>query len=71
MSNSWINIDGDEAVTVLDATFIQRKLASIPIPSECNDIVADTDGEITIIDATYIQRWLADLPSVDNIGKPK
>lgn len=65
-------VDGDDTVTVLDATFIQRKLASIPIPSECNDIVADTDGdgEITIIDATYIQRWLADLPSVDNIGKP-
>lgn len=50
------DVDGDEAVTVLDATFIQRKLVSIPIPSECNDIVADTDGdgEITIIDATYI-----------------
>ena len=64
------DVDGD-TVTVLDATFIQRKLVSIPIPSECNDIVADTDGdgEITIIDATYIQRWLADLPSVDNIGK--
>lgn len=65
------DIDNDGAVTIIDATYIQRKLASIPTP-KFNDKVADTDedGELTIIDATYIQRWLAALPSNDKIGEP-
>lgn len=66
------DVDGDGVVTIIDATYIQRKLASIPILFELNETVADTDedGSVTIIDATYIQRWLANLPSNDNIGKP-
>ena len=66
------DVDGDGTVTIIDATYIQRKLASIPIPFEMNDSIADTDGDgsVTIIDATYIQRWLASLKSNDNIGKP-
>ena len=66
------DVDGDGTVTIIDATYIQRKLASIAIPFEMNDSIADTDsdGSVTIIDATYIQRWLASLPSNDNIGKP-
>ncbi|MBQ9679945.1 MAG: bacterial Ig-like domain-containing protein [Ruminococcus sp.] len=65
------DIDNDDAVTIIDATYIQRKLASIPTP-KFNDKVADTDedGELTIIDATFIQRWLAALPSNDKIGEP-
>ena len=63
--------DGDGAVTIIDATYIQRQLANIPIPFDFIDAIADTDedGSITIIDATYIQRWLANLPSNDKIGK--
>ena len=66
------DVDGDGTVTIIDATFIQRKLVSIPIPFELNDTIADTDkdGSVTIIDATYIQRWLVNLKSNDNIGKP-
>ena len=66
------DVDGDGTVTIIDATFIQRKLASIPIPFEFNDTIADTDEDssITIIDATYIQRWLENLQSNDKIGKP-
>ena len=66
------DVDGDGTVTIIDATYIQRKLASIAIPFEFNDTIADTDedGSVTIIDATYIQRWLASLQSNDNIGKP-
>ena len=66
------DVDGDGEVTIIDATYIQRKLASIPIPFEFDDNAADTDGDssVTIIDATYIQRWLASLTSNDNIGKP-
>ena len=65
------DVDSDGEVTIIDATFIQRKLASLHVESY-NETAADTDGdgEITILDATFIQRWLANLPSNDNIGKP-
>lgn len=66
------DVDSDGDVTIIDATFIQRKLASIPIPFEMNEATADTDGdgEITIIDATYIQKYLVSLPIPYEIGKP-
>ena len=66
------DVDGDKAVSIIDATYIQRKLADIAIPFALNETVADTDndGSVTILDATYIQRWLADLPSNESIGKP-
>ena len=65
------DVDGDGEVTIIDATCIQRKLASIAT-AKFVEAAADTDedGEVTIIDATVIQRWLAQLPSNDNIGKP-
>ena len=64
------DVDGDKAVTIIDATYIQRSLASIPIPFEMDSYVADTDGDgtVTILDATYIQRWLANLKSNELIG---
>ena len=66
------DVDGDGMVTILDATFIQRQLAGLPLPFEFNETPADTDedGTITIVDVTYIQRWLADLPSNERIGSP-
>lgn len=66
------DVDGDDSVTILDATYIQRHLASIPILFAFNNDIADTDedGSVTILDATYIQRWLASLPSNKKIGKP-
>ena len=65
------DVDGDGDVTILDATYIQRKLAGIPIPFEFNDTVADADKDkdVTILDATAIQRHLASLPTNQNIGK--
>ena len=65
------DVDGDGDVTILDATYIQRKLAGLPLDIEFNEVTADADGdgEITILDATAIQRWLAGLPSNDQIGK--
>lgn len=64
------DVDGDSKVSIIDVTYIQRKLANILLPFVFNDPIADTDddGVISIIDATYIQRWLADLPSNNNIG---
>ena len=63
--------DLDEKVTILDATAIQRHLASIPTSAYFEDAAdADEDGKVTILDATAIQRHLASLPTNQNIGKP-
>lgn len=66
------DVDGDGVVTVLDATYLQRKLVDLPIPFEFSETVADVDGDgtATVIDATFIQRWLANLPAPDGIGEP-
>ena len=65
------DVDGDEVVTILDATAIQRHLASIPTESYNEQAAdADEDGTVTIIDATAIQRYLAKLKTNENIGKP-
>ena len=65
------DVDGDGVVSILDATAIQRHLASIPTYSYI-EAAADTDedGSVSILDATMIQRWLANLQSNDNIGNP-
>ena len=66
------DVDGDGAVTVIDTTWLQRKLAGMPIPFTWNDAVADADEDqrITVVDVTYIQKWLLDLILNENIGKP-
>ena len=66
------DIDSNGDVMIVDATYIQRHIAGIPIPYTLNETLAYTDGDgtVTVMDATYIQRWLANLKSNDNIGKP-
>ena len=65
------DVDGDDEVTIIDATCIQRKSANFLTAKYIEEAAdADEDGEITIIDATVIQRWLVQLPSNDKIGKP-
>ena len=63
--------DGDGKVTVLDATAIQKKLASMDVAS-FNETAADVDGDkkVTILDATYIQKYLASMDAPAGIGKP-
>ena len=57
--------DGDDIVTIIDATTIQRYLANLISEDRVDLIVADINGDgIDILDATFIQRWLADF-SVD------
>lgn len=65
------DVDGDSDVTIIDATIIQRHLASMTT-SVFHEEVADTDGDgnITILDANAIQRYLAQLPHPDGIGEP-
>ena len=61
--------DGDGTVTILDATAIQRTLASLTTQSFVEKAAdADEDGGVTILDATAIQRWLASLPTHEGIG---
>lgn len=65
------DVDGDGNVSILDATYIQRYLASLPNPFfEATRADVDGDDSITILDATHIQRWLASLPCPHGIGKP-
>ncbi|MBQ3330130.1 MAG: dockerin type I repeat-containing protein, partial [Ruminococcus sp.] len=62
--------DGDGIVTILDATWIQRTLVGISLPSPCDEKAAnvDGDGDVTIIDATLIQRWLVGIGVLYAIG---
>lgn len=57
------DVDGDETVTIIDATAIQRNLAGLPTNNGFSKLAADVNGngEIEITDATSIQRWLAEL----------
>jgi hypothetical protein len=59
------DVDNDDTVTVVDATRIQRVLASIDQKGEFYDVVGDVDQDknVTIVDATVIQRFLASLPN--------
>jgi len=64
------DIDEDEEVSVIDATIIQRYLASMPTaPFVEKAADVDKDDEVSVIDATMIQRFLAGLPSNANIGR--
>ncbi|MBQ6153213.1 MAG: dockerin type I repeat-containing protein, partial [Ruminococcus sp.] len=56
--------DGDGEVTVLDVTWIQRKLAMMAVSDTFDEKAADVDGdgEVTVVDATFIQRYLANMP---------
>jgi len=68
------DVDGDEEVGVIDATYIQRYEAGFSIPISEEDILlrgdVDGDGEVTVIDATYIQRYDAGFSIPYPIGKP-
>ena len=63
--------DGDGEVNILDASAIQRKLASFT-SVYFNEKAADVNGsrQVDILDATCIQRWLAGLSCPDGIGQP-
>lgn len=57
------DVDEDGSVTILDATCIQRSLASLRPLSALQRCLGDVDGVggVTILDATEIQRTVADL----------
>ena len=55
------NIDGE--VNILDATVIQRYVASIDDMTEQQKALSDvdSDNEVTVFDATIVQRYVADI----------
>jgi hypothetical protein len=57
------DLDGDGALTIADATLLQRALAEYEPLTEAQTALADLngDGEITVRDLTYLQRSLAEL----------
>ena len=62
--------DGDDEVSILDATTIQRHLAGLPVTNFVEPAAdSDNDGEISILDATSIQRHLVGLSAYEGIGK--
>lgn len=63
------NCDG--AVTVIDATWIQRVSADI-FEGAYSEAAADVDGSgvVDISDATLIQKWLAEIETPYAIGTP-
>lgn len=65
------DVNGDETVTIIDASAIQRNLAGIPTDNGFSKLAADVDGngEIEITDATYILRWLAALDTPYTINE--
>lgn len=66
------DVDGDGEVEPLDATWIQRMLALVPLGDFTFDELAadvDGDGDVTTVDATLIQRYLAHMPVDYPIGE--
>ena len=56
-----LNVDG--LVTIVDATEVQKGLASIATLSDNQKISSDVngDGEVTIVDARIMQKYIAGL----------
>lgn len=64
--------DGDDEVTILDATRVQRVLAGFSVndPEGCA-LRGDVNGNgLDILDATFIQRWLVNFDDPYGINEP-
>lgn len=55
------DIDGDEDITAVDATYAQRHATMIKVPYSSEHMLTrgdvDSDGDLTVVDATYILRY--------------
>ena len=66
------DVDCDEQLTVMDATFIQYNISDMKKTGVINKSAADVDksGEVDVADATFIQRYAAGTPIPYFIGDP-
>lgn len=68
----WIypgDADGDDHISITDATKIQRVIAGLDqiYSMAAKSADADEDGEVTVLDATRIQRYLAGLSPLNGL----
>ncbi len=65
------DVDKNCDINIMDATFVQRMVASLVYYDAENILFADVDldREVTIMDATEIQKWLVGLVEDSAIGK--
>lgn len=66
------DVDGDEAVDVVDATFIQRYATHIKINISESQLMhgdIDGDGDVSAVDATFIQRYSTHIATTYPIGE--
>ncbi len=65
------DVDGNESVTLVDASLIQRRLANLVITGIFNEKSADVDGNgsLTIEEATFIQRFVTKMNTPYKIGE--
>ena len=66
------DVDLNDAVTIADATMIQKYLSKFTTFSDVQKVLADVsdDSSITIKDATLIQKYLAKISATSKIGQP-
>ncbi len=66
------DVNGDKAVTIKDATLIQKHTALIEMIADERKVLGDVnaDKNISVKDATAIQKYLAQLDGSYNVGKP-
>ena len=64
--------DNDSQVTILDASWIQRKLSELSVTKNFKSKAADVDNNgLDISDATWIQRYLSGIGNNPHkIGEP-
>ena len=66
------DVDGDEEVDVVDATFIQRYATHIRISISDEQLMhgdIDGDGDVSAVDATFIQRYATHIATAYPIGE--
>ena len=66
------DVNGDKAVSIKDATLIQKHSALIEMIAESRKVLGDvnSDKSINVKDATAVQKYLAQLNGYYNVGKP-
>jgi alpha-amylase len=66
------DVNGDKAVTIKDATLIQKHSALIEMIAEERQVLGDvnTDKNINVKDATAVQKYLAQLSGSFKVGEP-
>lgn len=70
----WGDVDGDGAITIADATAVQKY--AIDLPTDTPRFIADVadvngDGRVSVLDVTWIQKYVAEFTSgTGRTGQP-